>query len=161
MAFATNCDRSTRAATTTLACLNSPSWFERTTALISMKADSLLDVPLLLTQRLHETTKLPNLGRFLLDMRAKAGAIERNCAGDRGPAAGPATTGTDTTRGAHLTDRTASAATALAWMLNMTRVATSGNSSSMLLWPVCGVKMILLVNEQATTEWRANLHPLI
>jgi hypothetical protein len=133
-----NCDRSTRAATTRPAALNAPSCFDRTTALISMNASSLLPVPLLLLHRLQDTTMVPNLGRSFAERRENAGAIDRSCAGDKGPGAGPATTGMETTRGAHCTALTASLGWGRDWMLNMTRVATCGSCSSMLLWPAGG-----------------------
>ena len=70
-----NRDRSTRAARTTSAALKSPTCSERTTALISMKAESLLAVSLLL-QRPHVITKSPSLGRAFAVVTAKAGAMD-------------------------------------------------------------------------------------
>ena len=58
-ALAANRDESIRAAITAAARLSSPICFERTTALISMKADSVLDADLLPTHGLHDNTKWP------------------------------------------------------------------------------------------------------
>jgi len=139
MASSTNCDKSMRTATTALAALYRPTRVDRTTALISMKAVSLLAVPFLRLHLLHVVTTSPNGARSLAVIRENIGAIDRSTAADKGPGSGPAMTGTDTTRGAHAIDLRAADGGGADCTLKTTRVATSGNSKNMLLWPVLRV----------------------